>query len=319
MRCRFICIVDKIDIQYRNNRLKNWSVFMRQCNTQEMIQEKHLERIEQSLKNLRIADLEIFITAVHMNNLGRSAQFHHLSQSAASAAIQRVESSFGLQLCTHEKRRFQLTKEGAAIFPRLEDWIRRLHLVVRPDELEEIRIVTSHAIAQLAVPSLLAVEKVSFKHMRPDECYEAVLRKNADLALVLDNFLWKDVNTTKIGEGVFQLFSKNEIGKVQPILLPEDQMEVLALKQSWGQMYNYPLPIKARIPSWSLIADICQTSDEVGFLPDFLGEKYALRPVSWQPPCPSYNLLAIYPNHIEELDDRVKDIIQLLQNVFSVT
>ncbi|MBS0648534.1 MAG: hypothetical protein JSS10_04825 [Verrucomicrobia bacterium] len=39
-----------------------------------------------SLRDLRIADLELFITAAHLRNLGQAATLHHLSQSAASAA-----------------------------------------------------------------------------------------------------------------------------------------------------------------------------------------------------------------------------------------
>ena len=77
---------------------------MGECAVQ--FEEKVLQRIENSLKNLRIADLELFITAAHMKNLGKSALFHHLSQSAASTAIQRVESAFGISLCMHEKRQF---------------------------------------------------------------------------------------------------------------------------------------------------------------------------------------------------------------------
>ncbi len=38
-------------------------------------EEKLLQKIENSLRNLRIADLELFITAAHMKNLGKSASF----------------------------------------------------------------------------------------------------------------------------------------------------------------------------------------------------------------------------------------------------
>ena len=47
-----------------------------------------------SLRDLRIADLDLFVTAAHLKNLGQAATLHHLSQSGASAAIQRVEAAF---------------------------------------------------------------------------------------------------------------------------------------------------------------------------------------------------------------------------------
>src|SRR5437870_13252104 len=83
--------------------------------------------VKKQLSNLRIADLNLFITAAHLKSLGQAASFHHLSQSAASAAIQRVESAFGIPLCTHEKRRFTLTREGELLLPRAEHWLRQLH------------------------------------------------------------------------------------------------------------------------------------------------------------------------------------------------
>ena len=58
-----------------------------------------------NLRNLRIADLDLFITAAHLKTC-EIRNFHHLSQSAASAAIQRVEGAFGLALCTRKSASF---------------------------------------------------------------------------------------------------------------------------------------------------------------------------------------------------------------------
>ncbi|MES2121512.1 MAG: LysR family transcriptional regulator, partial [Chlamydiota bacterium] len=253
--------------------------------------------MEQStLKNLRIADLELFITAAQVKNLGKSAELHHMSQSAASAAILRVESAFGMPLCTHEKRQFRLTREGQNLLPRAEVWIKQLRdLVISPDQVP-IRLVTTHAIAQIAVPALLSLESIDFKHMRPDRAYAAVLHDEADIALVLDNAPWKGVNAVEVGRGSFQLYSQMNDAPIGPVLLPEDQMEVLALQQSWQMLHGGSLPIKARIPSWSLIANVCADSKEIGFLPDFLAKKFRLCPVSWQPVPSHYRVLAIYRN-----------------------
>ena len=38
---------------------------------EKLLEEKVLKKIENSLKNLRIADLEIFISAAQMKNLGK--------------------------------------------------------------------------------------------------------------------------------------------------------------------------------------------------------------------------------------------------------
>lgn len=280
----------------------------------QLLEEKILQRIENSLKNLRIADLEIFVSAARMGNLGKSALAHHLSQSAASTAIQRVERAFRIDLCTHERRHFRLTREGQILLPKIEGIIKKIRdLIVSGDE-SSIRLVTTHAIAQIAVPFLLPLKKIEFKHMRPDQAYAAILHAEADIALVLDNSPWKGVVAAELGRGHFQLYSRNQETAQKPILLPEDQMEVLFLQQTWLQVHGYPLPIKSRIPSWSLIGQICEVTDEVGFLPDFLAQKFNLYPVLWQPTPSPYRLLAICRGGENQ---RFDTILRLLSKVFS--
>ena len=280
------------------------------------IEEQLLQKLENSLKNLRIADVELFITAAHMKNLGKSASFHHLSQSAASTAIQRVEAAFGVQLCMHEKRQFRLTREGQILFPRLENWIKQLRdLIVSKDQVP-LRLVTTHAIAQIAVPALLSIDNIDFKHMRPDHAYAALLHDEADIALVLDNAPWKGVIAAEVGKGNFQLYSSDREASLKPVLLPEDRMEVLSLQQSWQQVHGYSIPIKRRIPSWSLIATICAESKEIGFLPDFLAKKHALYPVLWQPAASQYRVLAIYRNTGKYLQVRFDQLLHELRRVF---
>ena len=245
-----------------------------------------------SLKNLRIADLEIFITAALLKSLSKSASFHHLSQSAASSAIQRVEAAFGISLCTHERRQFRLTREGQLLLPRLENWIKQAEELT--PEMVPIRLVTTHAIAQIAVPALLSVDAIEFTHKRPDQAHAAILGGEADIAIVLDNSPWKGVMATEIGRGSFQLYSRRKKSQFKPVLLPEDQMEVLSFQQSWRDFYGASIPIKTRIPSWSLIANICACSDEIGFLPDFLAKKFRLHPIPEQPKSFAYRVLAIY-------------------------
>ena len=314
----YICIVDILDFTYRKNRFKDLRVSMQEsASTIQGFEENELKKLESSLKNLRVADLELFITAAHMKNLGKSAQFHHLSQSATSTAIRRVEAAFGVSLCTHEKRQFRLTREGQLLFPRLKNWVRQLRDLVIFKEQIPIRLAATHAIAQIAVPALLSVDNIDFKHMRPDQAYAAVLHDEADMALVLDNAPWKGVVAAEVGKGHFQLYSSDKEAPMQPVLLPEDQMEVLALQQSWHEVHGYLLPVKARIPSWSLIASILAESKQVGFLPDFLAKKFALYPVLWQPTTSQYRVLAIYRSRTVELQKRFEPLLLKLRALFT--
>lgn len=276
---------------------------------------KSLGEFTGSLRNLRIADLDLFITAAHLKNLGQAAKLHHLSQSAASAAIQRVEKAFGRHLCTHERRQFRLTKEGQLLLLRAESWLRQLRETVATQEPQPIRLVTTHAIARVSIPVVLPIETVDLKLMRPDQAYGAILRDEADIALVLDNAPWEGVIATEVGKGEFQLYSKQINAPLRPVLLPEDQIEVLTLQQRWQQVHGQPLAIKARLPSWSLIADICSGSSEIGFLPDFLAKQSPLHPVSWQPAPSRYRILALYRNTSSVFQQQLDLLLQQWRSV----
>ncbi|CRX39565.1 LysR family transcriptional regulator [Estrella lausannensis] len=244
--------------------------------------------------DLRLSDLSLFITAARMSSLSRAASHHHLSQSAASAAIQRVERALGKGLSTHEKRRFSLTKEGEALLPKLEGWLSSLSESMQSVDHMPLRIATTHAIARVAAASVLDIDKINLTLMRPDAAYGAVLRGEADIAIVLDNAPWEGVEAVEVGSGLFRLFSKKRNAPFGSVLLPEDQIEVLTMQQRWQQMHGGPVPVKARFPSWSLIADICRSSHEIGFLPEFLARQIGLHPVRWQPGGSSYRVLVLY-------------------------
>lgn len=288
-----------------------------------MKQKSHSKEIQlrkqlRSLRNLRIADLDLFITAAHLKNLGQAAAHHHLSQSAASAAIQRVEKAFEMPLCMHEKRQFRLTREGQMFLPRAELWVRHLHETVAIDDPMPIRLVTTHAIARVSIPAILPIESVDLKLMRPDSAYGAILRNSADIAIVLDNAPWEGVIATEVGKGSYQLYSSKKKPPQGPVLLPEDQIEVLTLQQRWQQLYHQPISIKARVPSWSLIADICSGSSEIGFLPDFLAKQSRLYPVPWQPTPSRYRVLALYNNNGDSFKKRLDPLLRALCRIFAM-
>lgn len=280
------------------------------------ISNKSLTEFTGSLRDLRIADLDLFVAVAHLKNLGQAAKLHHLSQSAASAAIQRVEKAFGRHVCTHQRRQFRLTKEGQALLQRAENWLRQLRETVATHEPQPIRLVTTHAIARVSIPAILPIESVDLKLMRPDHAYGAIVRDEADIALVLDNAPWEGVIATEVGRGQFQLYSTLKESSPGSVLLPEDQIEVLTLQQRWQQMYGRPLTIKARLPSWSLIADICSNSSEIGFLPDFLAKQFPLYPASWQPTPSSYRILALYRNTSSAFQKRLDLLLQEWRTVF---
>lgn len=271
--------------------------------------QKNRSRSLRTLRDLRIADLELFITAAELEHLGKAATLHYMSQSAASSAIMRIEQAFGIALCEHQKRGFQLTRQGKELLPQLISWVKTLTESIALQKPLPLRLATTHAIAQVAVPAVWSIERIDLALMRPDQAYGAVLCNEADIALVLDNAPWEGVTASEIGQGEFRLYCSQSECPISPLLLPENQIEVLTLQQRWQEMHKTPIAIKARLPSWSLIASLCKHSAEVGFLPDFLGQQSELYPVSWQPKPTPYRVLALYRNTTPHFLERLEPLL----------
>ncbi len=58
------------------------------------IKEEQKEVFATHLRNLRIADLELFITAAHLKNLGQAASLHHLMSKRCQFCYSTSRASF---------------------------------------------------------------------------------------------------------------------------------------------------------------------------------------------------------------------------------
>ncbi|MCH9611736.1 MAG: hypothetical protein S4CHLAM102_02090 [Chlamydiia bacterium] len=268
------------------------------------------------LRSLRIADVELFITAANFQNLGKAAAVHFVSQSGASTAIKRVEEALGKRLSMHTKKGFSLTNEGKLLLPQLEKWVAELSEIALTAEKTPIRLVTTHAIASVLLPTALEHENIEVTIARPDLAYQKVMQNEADIAIVLDNMAWEGVEMVELGSGKFDLFAKEPKSEITPVLLPEDQMEVVAFMQMWKKIAKRPLPIQARVPSWSLIAKSLQKTSFVGFLPEFLAKSHGLKSVGWLNLDSRYRLLALYKPGGKERTAETVNLVEVLKRCF---
>lgn len=107
-------------------------------------------------------DLEIFVTAAHLQNFSATAQTLHISQPAITQRIQSLERQLQVQLFQRQGRRVSLSEEGAYLLPLAED------LLLRSKRLQEMMRslqgeVVGHLIlgcsttsGKYVIPSLLA-------------------------------------------------------------------------------------------------------------------------------------------------------------------
>ena len=75
---------------------------------------------------LNLTHLKYFLDAVKQGSITASAKINHVSQSAISQGITRLEERFGCHLLAHQPKRFKVTDEGLKLFENSKRFFRCL-------------------------------------------------------------------------------------------------------------------------------------------------------------------------------------------------
>lgn len=146
--------------------------------------------------NFDLADLRAFLSVADFGSLTVASEHLHLSQSALSRRIDKLESALGTKLFSRTTRKVELTTVGRAFVPRAQNVMRELEdaLVGIKDTTERISGLVTIACVPSAVGYFLpqAIQKfhASYPKVRirlideySSEVLVAVARADADFGL----------------------------------------------------------------------------------------------------------------------------------------
>jgi len=146
---------------------------------------------------MNIQTLRIFCDVVHYQSFSRGAAANHVSQSAATQSVHRLEKYFGVALVDRNKRPFVLTPEGQACYEGLREVVELFDAVetrVRSLRKEVTGLVRVAAIYSIGLHEmsrcmqefmrLYPKAKVRLEYLRPNKVYDAVLHGDVDLGLI---------------------------------------------------------------------------------------------------------------------------------------
>jgi DNA-binding transcriptional LysR family regulator len=166
---------------------------------------KRIKGLSQSGFGVRLLDIKLFTLAARYKNLTLASKKIHLSQSAASASIKKLESALGINLCCHKRSEFELTREGLHLLPILEQWLKDFDRIISGAENMPFRIATTHALATIVSTVSVDRPELELGLLRPDFAYESVILDRADIAIVLDNRSWSNLDSFELYSGEFGL------------------------------------------------------------------------------------------------------------------
>ena len=153
-----------------------------------LLQSRHRPaRVWQTVGNMRLQDLKIFLHVAELGNLHRSAEVLGLTQSALSKTLGRLEGEVGLQLFERTPRGVTATEAGRTLVRHA----RKVLLAVNDleDELGEQRVARSGTVRlgslPYLLPSLLSPLLAGFLSSRPLATFSIETHLSAHLVALL--------------------------------------------------------------------------------------------------------------------------------------
>ncbi|MGH7353661.1 MAG: LysR family transcriptional regulator [Candidatus Rokuibacteriota bacterium] len=146
---------------------------------------------------MHLETLALYCDVIRQRSFSRGAEQCHVSQSAASQAVQQLESVLGVELIDRSKRPFAVTPEGQAIYESaralLEQWEKAKTGVAavkaRVGGTVRVAAIYSVGLHDVSRPmqqfmSLYPAARVELECLHPHKVVEAVVSGEADLGLM---------------------------------------------------------------------------------------------------------------------------------------
>lgn len=257
---------------------------------------------------LNLIYLRYFHDAVICGGVSASAKKNNVTQSTVSQAIQKLENSLGLSLIVHKPNRFNLTMDGKKLFKesaKLFQSVKSLEESLRKNNQEvkgKLTFGSSHSLALAVIPNYLKKVSqlypdldVALNIAHPNVIKEWVRTGQVDFGIVLDSEDLQTFHCIELYRGNYQFFKRKnksaDTGK--EFLISETRWETQIVQQSYKKRYKNEMPVKMRIPSWELIAEMVYEGMGIGFIPDYVvARKPGMEIVDIKIDTPTYHIYA---------------------------
>ena len=197
---------------------------------------------------MRLRHIEVFHAVMQAGTISGAAQLLHISQPAATKALQHCELRLGLPLFDRVRGKLYATPEAQRLFVEVEkvnrdlQSIRRLAASLRSDEAEQLRLVSSPTLGASVVPDAVRQWTQAFPTARcflatnhTREIVSALLLGEADLALSLQDPRHPGIKSEVLASGPLMALcplGSPEGARAGTLALADISTEVIALEDS---------------------------------------------------------------------------------------
>lgn len=232
-----------------------------------------------------LTNLKYFSDVVKTGSFGESAKQNHVSQSAISQAIAKLEETLQCQLFSHQPGRCKVTEEGLRLFEGAQEIFQTLDRIENSIKQSggSITFGCTHSFAIGLLPDFLKEAskalssiKINFRLGHYREIKDWLKKGMIDFGILLDNDDLSLFDCKKIYQGHFLLYASKQCKDTSLLgfLLDSDERrESNYLKEVYLKKYKKELPVLMEISSWEVIANLTEAGLGIGLFPDYVARK----------------------------------------------
>jgi len=225
-------------------------------------------------EELSLFSLKYFFDVVETGSLTKAAEINHVTRSAISQSIHRLENWAERKLTTHTKKNFQLTTEGEKFYRHMKASFQSFQKNVESSvaQTSSLKIGCSASLAKsFLAPLLKKLGRIDNLHLTTgttSRLKHLLNEEEIHLALSVQSGSASLKDGKVISEGSFVLASLDGKPRTQ-IITTETRTEVTALKRLLVKQRKDGVSFLT-VESWSLASELALELNCACLVPDFM-------------------------------------------------
>lgn len=261
--------------------------------------------------HLNLIYLKYFCDAVRVGSISTAAKLNHVSQSAVSQGINKLEKSLGRLLISHQPNRFKVTEEGKQLFSHARQIFKAIQSAedFLAEDRGRITFGCTHSFALSCIPQYLKLAREHLPNLRINfrlghyfNITEWIKKGTIDFGILLDNADLSSFEQYALHQGSYRLYASKKAKDLNslPFLVDsEERIETNLLKASYRALHQKDLPVSMEISSWSMIAKLVQEGLGIGLCPDYIAhDSREIIPVFQELNPMNYTLYALFEKNM---------------------
>jgi len=263
---------------------------------------------------MRLRHIEVFHAIMQAGTISGAAQLLHISQPAVTKVLQHCELQLGMALFDRVRGKLYPTPEAQRLFVEIDKLnrdlvgIRRLAANLKAGETEQVRLVTTPALATAIVPAAMTPWCKAFPQARCSlathhtrEIVSALLLGEADLALSLQDPRHPGIKAEVIASGAMAALcpigspEAMEDGPATPLGLADIRTEIVGLQSDdplagllhhAGEALGQPLASRITVQTYQLARALVEAGVGMTLVDPFTAASADLAKVRVRPLAP---------------------------------